>query len=404
MYPRGGVADTAAETIISLYADTFGNGTITQNDAITSTPWTIKTDTHTENGNTVVNYRYVGKNPDNYVTFNGELWRIIGVFPTEVCTNASCSTTETQNLIKIIRNASLGSFSWDYKQTGVGSSTSKYGSNDWSDSQLMMMLNKTAYLNTGYTASGTLSHSGSLLYQSGEYILEKASSSGTAYYVYRNMGSYLDSSKTTYSTARTTTSNATSSYPGGTTTITKLTSDTDKIATVKWNLYGTKSYATAAEGSPLAFYEKERNINSRGAVYTGAGTRPTYWYGQIGLMYPSDYGYATYGNEDSSPTRDTCLGYNMSSWNSGDYITYCAGNSWLWYNNVTSSNPSSGTAQWTISPYSGGASNVFIVYGTGYVSGYSASNSFVVRPVLYLGASTKISSNCGTYDYPCTLS
>ena len=46
--------------------------------------------------------------------------------------------------------------SWDYKQSGVGSSEAKSGSNDWSDSQLMYMLNPTSYkLKDGYTEDGT---------------------------------------------------------------------------------------------------------------------------------------------------------------------------------------------------------------------------------------------------------
>ena len=47
-------------------------------------------------------------------------------------------------------------YSWNYKKNGVGTSISDdedydWGSNDWSDSQLMMMLNPTNYLKSGYT-------------------------------------------------------------------------------------------------------------------------------------------------------------------------------------------------------------------------------------------------------------
>ena len=73
-------------------------------------------------------YRYIGNNPNNYITFNNETWRIIGVF---------------DGKIKIIRDERIlnGNISWDYKKTGIGSSTTDYGSNDWVDSQLMYMLN-----------------------------------------------------------------------------------------------------------------------------------------------------------------------------------------------------------------------------------------------------------------------
>ena len=96
------------------------------------------------------NIRYIGKDPSNYVYFNCsdytnptadtcELWRIIGVF-----NNVTKSDGSKENLVKIIRTDSLGSYSWDYKRNGVGTSTENYGSNDWSDSQLMMMLNPTS--------------------------------------------------------------------------------------------------------------------------------------------------------------------------------------------------------------------------------------------------------------------
>ena len=35
------------------------------------------------NDKDITEYRYRGANPKNYVTFNNEVWRIIGVFPTD---------------------------------------------------------------------------------------------------------------------------------------------------------------------------------------------------------------------------------------------------------------------------------------------------------------------------------
>ena len=74
-------------------------------------------------------YRYEGKNPNNYVWFNNEPWRIIGVFD-EVSHGQS-----GQNLVKIIRADSLGGFTWHKSNT-----------NDWTASSLMNLLNG-AYLN-----------------------------------------------------------------------------------------------------------------------------------------------------------------------------------------------------------------------------------------------------------------
>ena len=113
------------------------------------------------------NVRYIGANPNNYVYFNCsdynnptadtcELWRIIGVF-----NNVTKSDGSKENLVKIIRADSLGTYLWDFKRGGVGTSTTDYGSNDWSDSQLMMMLNPTSYLKSGYTNSSDIIFSGS---------------------------------------------------------------------------------------------------------------------------------------------------------------------------------------------------------------------------------------------------
>ena len=53
--------------------------------------------------------RYQGKNPNNYIWFNDELWRIIGNIP--VCLTSGCASTE--NRVKIIRNDSIGAIKYD---------------------------------------------------------------------------------------------------------------------------------------------------------------------------------------------------------------------------------------------------------------------------------------------------
>ena len=76
--------------------------------------------TRNENGK-----RYEGKNPNNYIWFNDELWRIIGNIP--VCLTSGCSTTESR--VKIIRNDSIGAI--------------KYGDNTtWMGSNIQNLLNK----------------------------------------------------------------------------------------------------------------------------------------------------------------------------------------------------------------------------------------------------------------------
>ena len=79
------------------------------------------------------NIRYYGSNPNNYVSFNNELWRIIGVFG---------------NNVKLIRSESLGSLSWDSSEASVNGG---WGVNEWSQADLQVYLNKMYYGGTSVT-------------------------------------------------------------------------------------------------------------------------------------------------------------------------------------------------------------------------------------------------------------
>ena len=79
------------------------------------------------------NIRYYGSNPNNYVSFNNELWRIIGVFG---------------NNVKLIRKDSLGELSWDSSESSVNNG---WGVNEWSQSALKNYLNTMYYGGTSVT-------------------------------------------------------------------------------------------------------------------------------------------------------------------------------------------------------------------------------------------------------------
>ena len=141
------------------------NGIIIDNISKTNSScnitFTPKTPTTSELLSTVVNNkatrnengkRYQGKNPDNYIWFNDELWRIIGNIP--VCLTSGCSST--QNRVKIIRNYSIGGIKYDES------------SSTWMGSNIQSLLN-TCYLGkisscdsycySGSTAKGTCDYS-----------------------------------------------------------------------------------------------------------------------------------------------------------------------------------------------------------------------------------------------------
>ena len=82
------------------------------------------------------NIRYYGSNPNNYVSFNNELWRIIGVFGDNV---------------KLVRSEKLGNLSWDSSESSVNSGV---GVNEWSQADLKTFLNTMYYGGTNVTCYG----------------------------------------------------------------------------------------------------------------------------------------------------------------------------------------------------------------------------------------------------------
>ena len=164
------------------------------------------------------------------------------------------------------------------------------------------------------------------------------------------------------------------SYLSGTTLgsgkgITSATND--MIQEVTWKLGGSSTYNDVTASM---FYERERG---------------TEWTGKIGLMYPSDYGYATSGGDTTD--RTSCLATPLYSWNSPGY-SYCKNNDWLF----------TGKYQWTLTPISSSSSSVFDVYNTGYVNN-GASSSGAVRPSVYLKSNIAISGGDGSIDFPYVL-
>ncbi len=85
-------------------------------------------------------YRYIGNEPNNYITFNDETWRIIGVFTVET------ESGNKEQLIKIIRNESMGDLAWDSNWN-----------NEWSTASLQKLLNGDYYNQTGsYTTTASI--------------------------------------------------------------------------------------------------------------------------------------------------------------------------------------------------------------------------------------------------------
>ena len=236
----------------------------------------------------LTDYRYIGANPNNYVTFNNELWRIIGVFTVED------GNGNTEQRIKLVRNEKLSSkMLWDSNNV-----------NEW----------VTATLNT---------------YLNGDY------------------------------------------YNG--------LDDTSKsmIADTKYYLGGSSAYDNL-KGED--YYNFERGTT----VYSG---RSTSWNGKIALMYPSDYSYTYALGVDNTCYTD---GYDCDG-SSGKT------NGWIY-------NTNSNSYQWLLSPLSEYSHAAFNLYGSGRViSNGLVTNSFGVRPSLYLVSNIKIDSGDGSAQNPYQL-
>ena len=281
------------------------------------------------------NIRYYGATPKNYVYFNCdsypstncELWRIIGVF---------------DGKIKLMRNESIGKYSWD---TSASSVNFGYGVNEWSQADLMKLLNP------GHESESV---GGSLYYNS---------KSGTCYNGRNNA---------------TVSCNFTS---------TGIKNDTTRnmIADITYNTGG----HTTSNVFSNVMYEKERGITTVSNPSDGI-TRTTTWTGKIALAYPSDYGYAT----DLSKCSQTLYNYDSST---DSYA--CRSNDWMY--SIFKTNG----FNWLLTPTSGYARYAFDVSSTGYVrdNGRNVCNAHGVAPVLYLGSNQDIVAGDGSQSNPYQL-
>ena len=150
------------------------------------------------------------------------------------------------------------------------------------------------------------------------------------------------------------------------------------IANSKWHLGGARedNYETLiAEG----IYREERNTS---AIYSG---NPSSIYAKVGLMYPSDYGYATVGG--TTTNKSSCRTKELYNWDDESYSD-CKNNDWLFTSQVVSWG--SNKNEWLLSPYSSDSYFAAVLNYTGFAdpNGYSVSvGQYAVRPAFYLDSS-----------------
>jgi hypothetical protein len=316
----------------------------------------MKTIAHAATGNqtyATTDYRYYGSNPNNYVTFNDELWRIIGVFEVEDDTSTKAYR------VKLIRNDGIGYYSYD---TSASTINGGVGINEWSQADLMKLLNP------GYESNQDLNNSGTTITVNNSLYWTKGS--GTCYNGNSNATTTCDFTSTGLGATAKSMIDKTKYYIGG------------------WNnnnITSTQFYT----------YERGSNVAVPGTTCSGTYcndtvTRTTTWTGYVGLPYVSDYGYAT---DESLCLSAEKLYYSTTNGYYGH--AYCHTNDWMW---------KSSSFYWTIMPISSDAYSVLAVHTAGSANYYSAYGVIGTSSVLYLKSSIKISGGTGTQTDPYTLS
>ena len=348
-----------------------------------------KTDTTNLATDDYGNIRYIGKNPNNYVRVEGEeytsdvyygyssststsyneyssleectnassynvnckvgkakgtpiLWRIIGVMK-----DIDDGTGNKSDRLKIVRNEQIARLSWDISESSVNNGR---GVNEWSQADLMKLLNP-GFSNDQYDNS---------LYWNNK--------AGSCHY-----GELFDCDFTSTGIKD---------------------SMKNLIDSAVWNTGSQGSAYMLSNGKPSQFYEYERSTNTGKICSSGASCndtieRTTKWTGKIGLIYPSDYGYATSGGSENT-TRDTCLNTILFDWSRG---SGCKDNSWIY----------DGEESWTMMPYAAYDVANYVFFISGYVNSVGVGNAYNVKPSAYLKSSVKIVSGSGSQDDPFVL-
>lgn len=125
-------------------------------------------------------------------------------------------------------------------------------------------------------------------------------------------------------------------------------------------------------------------------VYNIQYENPINWVGKVGLIYASDYGYATSGGE--FVMRSECLNMLIYDWRT---YTECYENNWLHDNYVW---------HWTITASSKDSYSVFRVSKNGEVNFQVGAYDYIgVYPVIYLKKDVNIIFGNGSKENPYIL-
>ena len=285
------------------------------------------------------NIRYYGSNPNNYVSFNNELWRIIGVFG---------------NNVKLVRSEKLGNLSWDSSESSINSG---WGVNEWSQADLKNYLNTMYYGGTTVTCFGDWKNTTTTCPTN---TIDETSKSLIDYHTW-NTGA-IDVTDTTI-----------------------VNQETFALNTVP--------FYNAERGNVTG------KICSSGNNCNDTVERTTEWPGYIGLPYPTDYAYAS---SESICETNMYAGYNATASSDDEAIANmaCKKNNWMHHGTTDIEDA---TWFLSPLAFPGDANGVWSVHGDGFTGVDNAAFSLSAFPTIYLKSNILIESGKGTSSDPYIL-
>ena len=219
----------------------------------------------------ITEYRYRGKDPKNYVNFNNETWRILGVLPTDD------GTGKIENRIKLIRNESIGEYYWNTSRTS-----------NWGEATLNTYLNGDYYNTLTSVAQNMI---GSAKYYLGGYNVYTQTSqdmysyerkiSGSDYYYGSNPTNWVGKlalmyeSNYGYASANCETKKLYIGLNGSSSNDLRACNDTNWLYNIKVNEWLLSPFSTNSIGNGLIFIATSKGyIGSQYADLVQYATRP----------------------------------------------------------------------------------------------------------------------------------
>ena len=287
------------------------------------------------------NIRYYGSNPNNYVSFNNELWRIIGVFG---------------NNVKLVRSEKLGNLSWDSSESSVNNG---WGVNEWSQSDLKNYLNTMYYGGTEVTCYGRNNNSTTTCPTNK---LDDASKTLIDNHLW-NTGA-IDVTDTTI-----------------------VNQETFALNTVP--------FYNAERGSVNG------KICSSGNNCNDTVTRTTKWTGYVALPYATDWAYAS---SESDCETNMNAGFNVTASSPYEAFANmsCKKNNWMHHETTTEIEDATWFMSPLTDPDY--ARHVLCVNGDGSTGDSDAASPLFAFPTIYLKSNILIESGNGREDTPYILS